>query len=123
MYNFNSSKNNKYNGDELSDFNFFDFRLDSLDITADTEIFGLDLSIYTILARYLSYKSSILKTIQERLNYIYIFERLALEDRFLEISNLINSDIIENCRNQKIKSIEKAYKYLVKVYCLSLNQI
>jgi len=97
LYNFDSSKNDNYNRENLFDFDFFDSRINFFDITAKTEIFGLDSSIYIILAKYLFYEFSILKTVQKRSNYIYIFECLALESKFLEISEFIDNDIIKNC--------------------------
>jgi len=51
-----------YNREGFPNFSFFDPRIGSLDITIDIEIFGLGLSIYTILVRYLPYGPSILKT-------------------------------------------------------------
>jgi len=97
LYNFNNSKNDNYNKEDFLDFNFFDSCIDFFDVIAKTKIFELNLSIYIILTRHLSYKSSILKIAQKRSNYVHIFKRLALESKFLEISKFIDNDIIKNC--------------------------
>jgi hypothetical protein len=112
---FGGSKNIDYDGEGLPDFGFFDPRVGSLDVTADTEIFGLGSSIYTILVGHLPHGPSILKTAQERLNYAYIFERLALKGKFPDTSEIIGGDIINDCWNQKIKSATEAYRRLVEL--------
>ena len=94
---FGGSKNNKYNGEDLSDFGFFDSRLDSFDVTTNIEIFGLNSSMYIILAGHLSYGSSIIITAKKRLNYVYNFERLAFKSILPDTSGFIDNDIIENC--------------------------
>jgi len=113
---FGGSKNDSYDGEGLPDFGFFDPRVDSFDVTANTEIFGLGSSIYTILTGHLPHGPSILKTAQERLDYAYTFERLALEGKFPETSELIGGDIIKDCWNQKIKTAEETHGRLVKLY-------
>jgi len=97
LYNFDNSKNNNYNRENLFNFGFFDSCIDFFDVIAKIEIFGLDSSIYTILIEYLSYESSILKIVQERSNYVYIFECLAFESKFSKIFEFIGGDIIKNC--------------------------
>lgn len=59
---FDDSKNENYDEENLFDFDFFDSRIDFFDVTTNIEIFELDSNIYTILARHLSHESSILKT-------------------------------------------------------------
>ena len=112
---FGGSKNEKYDGEGLPDFGFFDPRINSFDVTADTEIFGLGSSIYTILAGHLPHGPSILKTAQERLGYAHTFERLALEGTFPDTSEIIGGNIINDCWNQKIRSAEEAHRRLVKL--------
>lgn len=94
---FDSSKNDDYDEEDLSDFDFFDSRIDSLDIISDTEIFELGSSMYIILIEHLSHESSILKTTKKRLNYAHIFKLLALESKFSDTSEIIDDDIIKNC--------------------------
>lgn len=94
---FDGSKNENYDEEDLLDFDFFDSRIDFFDVTTNIEIFGLDSSIYTILTGHLSHGSSILKTAQKRSNYAHIFERFALEGKFPKTSEIIDGDIIKNC--------------------------
>jgi len=112
---FGGSKNDDYDGEGLPDFGFFDPRVDSFDVTADTEIFGLGSSMYTILVGHLPHGPSILKTAQERLDYAHTFERLALEGKFPDTSEIIGGDIIKDCWNQKIRSAEETHRRLVEL--------
>jgi hypothetical protein len=112
---FGGSKNDNYDGEGLPDFGFFDPRIDSFDVTAKTEIFGLGSSIYTILTGHLPHGPSILKTAQERSDYAHTFERLALEGKFPE-TEFIGGDIIKDCWNQKIRTAEETHRRLVKLY-------
>ncbi|KAL9130860.1 MAG: hypothetical protein Q9217_001061 [Psora testacea] len=113
---FGGSKNDEYDGEGLPDFGFFDPRINSLDVTADTEIFGLGSSMYTILAGHFPHGPSILKTAQGRLDYTCSFERLALESQFPDTSEIIGGDIIRDCWTQRIRSAEEAYRRLVKLH-------
>ncbi len=112
---FGGSKNDDYDGEGLPDFGFFDPRIDSLDVTSDTEIFGLGSSMYTILVGHLPHGPSILQTAKERLNYAHTFELLALVGEFPDTSEIIGGDIIKDCWDQKIKSAEEAHRRLVEL--------
>ncbi|KAL9137249.1 MAG: hypothetical protein Q9175_001531 [Cornicularia normoerica] len=96
---FGGSKNADYDGDGLPDFGFFDPRVDSLDVTTSTEIFGLGSSIYTILVGHLPYGPLILKTAKERLDYADIFKRLTFKGEFPDTSQILGGDIIQDFIN------------------------
>ncbi|KAI9747860.1 MAG: hypothetical protein M1835_001951, partial [Candelina submexicana] len=85
---FGGSKSECYDGGGLPDYGFFDPRSGSLDVTEVTEIFGLGSCMYTIMLGHLPHGPLILKTAQERLTYAEKFERLGLEGRFPDTSEI-----------------------------------
>ena len=118
---FGGSKNADYDGDGLPDFGFFDPRVDSLDVTTSTEIFGLGSGMYTILVGHLPHGPGILKTNKERLDYADIFKRLTLKGEFPDTSQILGGDIIQGCWNDEISSAEEAHQRLMKLYQLRLQ--
>lgn len=112
---FDDSKNDDYNEEDLSDFDFFDSCIDFLDVILNTEIFKLDSSMYIILIEHFLHEPSILKTTKKRLNYAHIFKLLTLENKFSDTFKIIDDDIIKNCWDQKIRFVEKVHKRLMKL--------
>lgn len=113
---FGGSKNADYDGEGLPDFGFFDPRVESVDVTTSTEIFGLGSSMYTILVGHLPHGPSILKTAKERLDYADTFKRLALKGEFPDVSQILGGDIIQDCWNHKISSAEEAHQRLIRLF-------
>ena len=112
---FGGSKNDDYDGDGLPDFGFFDPRIDSIDVTSDTEVFGLGSSMYTILVGHLPHGPAVFNSIEEQLDYANTFKLLALEGKFPDTSKITGGDIIKDCWDQKIRSAEEAHRRLVEL--------
>lgn len=110
---FGGSKNEECDGDGLPDYGFFDPRGSTLEVTEAMEVFGWGSVLYTIMLGKLPHGPSLLKTAKQRLEYYDIFERLGLEGRFPDTSEITGGNIIRDCWNRDTITAEDVYKRLV----------
>ena len=115
---FGGSKSDECDGDGLPDYGFFDPRDDTLEVTEATEVFGLGSVLYIIMLGKLPHGPSLLKTAEQRLKYYDEFERLGLEGRFPDTSEITGGSIIRDCWTQGISTAEDVYKRLVELETL-----
>ena len=115
FYDFGGSKKADLNREGLLDLSFFDPRVDSLNVTAITEIFELGPSLKPILVRHFPHGSSILKTAEA--HYVDKFDCLVRKGEFPDTSQPLGSDIVQDCWKYKVMSAEGAHQRSVKFDC------
>ena len=106
---FGGSRNNVYDGNGLPDYGFFDPRDDSIDVTEETEIFGLGSSLYTIMTGHLPHGASMPNTTTAGLAYVEHFKSMLHRDELPDTSNLTGGEIIKKCWMHGAISAEEVY--------------
>lgn len=112
---FGGSKNNTYDGGGLPDYGFFDPREYGIDVTEETEIFGLGSSLYTIMTGHLPHGASMPNTTTAGLAYIENFKSLLNKDELPDTSRLEGGGIIKQCWTQDVSSAEAVYQQYLRL--------
>ena len=107
---FGGSKNPQYDGEGLPDYGFFDPRDKGIDVTEDTEIFGLGSSLYNFMTGHLPHGPSEITTVPEAVQYMHDFTRLLTEAQFPDVSTIVGGNIIMGCWNKTFRTVKEVYE-------------
>ena len=110
---FGGSRNSAYDGNGLPDYGFFDPRDDCIDVTEETEVFGLGSSLYTIMTGHLPHGASMPNATTAGLAYVEHFKSELQKDELPDTSTLKGGEIIKQCWMHGAISAEEVYlRYL-----------